>query len=124
MNEEFAKMFQESMKPVLNLAQANTDAMVKLLKTQSEAAAELMEGNLAHIQALSKVEEPQAAVELQQKYMETLTEKFGSVAKENAAVIEAAVTEASKVFESSVVDFQEQTKKAAAKIEENLKKAS
>ena len=124
MNEEFAKMFQESMKPVLNLAQANTEAMVKLLKTQSEAAAELLEGNLAHVQALAKVEEPQAAVELQQKYMEGLTEKFGAVAKENAAVIEAAVTEASKVFETSVVDFQEQTKKAAAKIEENLKKAS
>ena len=124
MNEEFAKMFQEGMKPVLNLAQANTDAMVKLLKTQSEAAAELLEGNLAHLQAMAKVEEPQAAVELQQKYMEALTEKFGSVAKENASVIEAAMTEASKVFESSVVDFQEQTKKAAAKIEENLKKAS
>ncbi len=124
MNEEFAKMFQESMKPVLNLAQANTEAMVKLLKTQSEAAAEMLEGNLAHVQALAKVEEPQAAVELQQKYMEAMTEKFGKVAKENAAVIETAVTEASKVFETSVVDFQEQTKKAAAKIEENLKKAS
>lgn len=124
MNEEFTKMFQESMKPMMTLAQANTEAMIKLMKTQSEATAELMEGGLAHMQALVKIEEPQAAVELNQKYMETVTEKVGKVAKDNAAVIEAAVTEASKVFESSVVDFQEQTKKAAANMEKNLKKAS
>ena len=123
MYEDFMKMAQESLKPVMKLAENNTALAVKLMQTQSENATQLMQNNLAHVQALVETKDLNVAVEMQQKYVETLNEKLVTVAKDNAAVVEAAVTEAGKIFEGSLADVQAQAKKTAANIEKEIAKA-
>ena len=123
MYEDFMKMAQESLKPVMKLAENNTTLAVKLMQTQAETAAEMMQSNLAHVQALVETKDLNVAVEMQQKYVETLNEKLVTVAKDNAAVIEAAVTEAGKIFEGSLAEVQAQAKKTAQNIEKEMAKA-
>ena len=123
MYEDFMKMAQENLKPMMKLAENNTALAVKLMKAQSEATAELMQENLAHVKALAETKDLNAAVEMQQKYVETLNEKLVNTAKENAGVIEAAVTEAGKIFEGSLAEVQAQAKKTAENIEKEISKA-
>lgn len=124
MYEDFMKMAQESMKPMLKMAENNTALAVKLMQTQAETTAEMMQSNLAHVQALVETKDMNAAVEMQQKYVEALNEKLMTTAKENAAVIEAAITEAGKIFEGSLAEVQAQAKKTAQNIEKEMAKAS
>ena len=124
MYEDFMKMAQESLKPVMKLAENNTALAVKLMQAQAETTAEVMQSNLAHVQALVTTKDLNVAVEMQQKYVETLNEKLVSVAKDNAVVIETAVTEAGKIFEGSLAEVQAQAKKTAQSIEKELAKAS
>ena len=124
MYEDFMKMAQESLKPVMKLAENNTALAVKLMQTQAETTAEMMQSNLAHVQALVETKDMNAAVEMQQKYVEALNEKLVTVAKDNAAVIEAAITEAGKIFEGSLAEVQAQAKKTAQNIEKEMAKAS
>ena len=123
MYEDFMKMAQDSMQPMLKMAENNTAMAVKLMKAQADATTELMQGNLAHVQALVETKDLNAAVEMQQKYVETVNEKLAGVARDNAAVIEAAVTEAGKIFEGSMADVQAQAKKAAETMEKEISKA-
>ncbi len=123
MYEDFMKMAQENLKPMLKLAENNTALAVKLMKAQADATAEVMQGNLVHVQALAETKDLNAAVEMQQKYVESLNEKLVTTAKENAAVIEAAVTEAGKIFEGSIAEVQAQAKKTAESIEKEISKA-
>ena len=123
MYEDFMKMAQESMKPMMKLAENNTALAVKLMKAQADATAEMMQGNLVHVQALAETKDLNAAVEMQQKYVEELNEKMVTASKENAAVIEAAVTEAGKIFEGSLAEVQAQAKKTAESIEKEISKA-
>jgi phasin family protein len=123
MYEDFMKMAQESLKPMMKLAENNTALAVKLMKAQSEATAEMMQENLAHVQALAETKDLNAAVEMQQKYVEALNEKLVTAAKDNAAVIEGAVTEAGKIFEGSIAEVQAQAKKTAESIEKEISKA-
>lgn len=123
MYEDFMKMAQESLKPVMKLAENNTALAVKLMQTQAETTAEMMQSNLAHVQALVETKDLNVAVEMQQKYVETLNEKLVTVAKDNAAVIEAAITEAGKIFEGSLADVQAQAKKTAQNIEKEIAKS-
>ena len=123
MYEDFMKMAQESMKPMLKMAENNTAMAVKLMKAQAETSAELMQSNLAHVQALAEIKDLNVAVEMQHKYVETLNEKLANVAKDNAAVVEAAVTEAGKIVEGSMVEVQAQAKKAAESMEKEIGKA-
>lgn len=124
MYEDFVKMAQESMKPVMKLAESNTALAVNLLKSQSEKTAELMQANLTHLQALSVTKDMNEAVQMQQKYVESLGEKLLEASKENAAVVESALTEAGKVFEGSLAEVQAQAKKTVEKIEKEMNKAS
>ena len=124
MYEDFMKMAQESLKPVMKLAENNTALAVKLMQTQAETASDVMQSNLAHVQALVETKDLNVAVEMQQKYVESLNEKLVTVAKDNAAVIEAAVTEAGKIFEGSLAEVQAQAKKTAQNIEKEMAKAS
>jgi hypothetical protein len=124
MYEDFMKMAQESLKPVMKLAENNTALAVKLMQAQAETTAEVMQSNLAHVQALVTTKDLNVAVEMQQKYVETLNEKLVSVAKDNAVVIEASVTEAGKIFEGSLAEVQAQAKKTAQSIEKEMAKAS
>jgi hypothetical protein len=124
MYEDFMKMAQESLKPVMKLAENNTALAVKLMQAQANNAAEMMQNNLTHVQALAETKDMNAAVEMQQKYVEALNERLVTVAKDNAAVVEAAVTEAGKIFEGSLADVQAQAKKTAANIEKEISKAS
>ena len=124
MYEDFVKMAQESLKPVMKLAENNTALAVKLMQAQAENTAELMQNNLSHVQALVATKDLNVAVEMQQKYVETLNEKLVSVAKDNAVVIEASVTEAGKIFEGSLAEVQAQAKKTAQSIEKEMAKAS
>ena len=123
MYEDFMKMAQDSMKPMLKLAENNTALVVKMLHSQTENAAELMQSNLAHVQALVETKDLNAAVEMQQKYVETLNEKMVTVAKDNAAVVEAAVSEAGKIFEGSLAEVQAQAKKTVESIEKEMNTA-
>jgi phasin family protein len=123
MYEDFMKMAQESMKPMLKMVENNTAMAVKLMKAQAETTTELMQGNLAHLQALAGTKDMNAAVEMQQKYVESMNEKLVSVSRDNAAVIEAAVTEAGKIFEGSIAEVQKQAKKAAESMEKEISKA-
>ncbi len=124
MYEDFMKMAQESLKPVMKMAENNTALAVKLMQTQAETASDVMQSNLAHVQALVETKDLNVAVEMQQKYVESLNEKLVTVAKDNAAVIEAAVTEAGKIFEGSLAEVQAQAKKTAQNIEKEMAKAS
>ncbi len=124
MYEDFMKLGQESLKPVMKLAENNTALAVKLMQAQSENTDQLMQDNLAHVQSLVATKDLNGAVEMQQKYVEALNEKLVAVAKDNAAVVEAAVTEAGKIFEGSLADVQAQTKKTAANIKKETAKAS
>ena len=124
MYEDFVKLAQDSLKPALKLAENNTTLAVKLLQSQSDNVAELMQNNLSHAQALIETNDLNVAVELQQKYVETLNDKLVAAAKENAAAIEAALTEAGKIFEGSLADVQAQAKKTVEKIEKEITKAS
>jgi hypothetical protein len=124
MYEDFMKMAQESLKPVMKLAENNTALAVKLMQAQADNAAEMMRNNLTHVQALAETKDMNAAVEMQQKYVEALNERLVTVSKDNAAVVEAAVTEAGKIFEGSLADVQAQAKKTAANIEKEISKAS
>ena len=123
MYEDFMKMAQESLKPMLKMAENNTALAVKLMKAQSDSTAEMLQGNLVHFQALAATKDLNAAVEMQQKYVETLNEKLVTVAKDNAAVVEAAITEAGQIFEGSIAEVQAQAKKTAESIEKEISKA-
>ncbi len=123
MYEDFMKMAQESMKPMMKMAENNTALAVKMMQSQAEIATEMMQSNLAHVQALAEVKDLNVAVEMQQKYVEALNEKLMTVAKENTAVVEAAVTEAGKIFEGSLAEVQAQAKKTAQNIEKEIAKA-
>ena len=73
--------------------------------------------------AIAATKDLNAAVEMQQKYVESLNEKLVTAARENAAAIEAAVSEAGKIFEGSLADVQAQAKKTVEKIEKEMSKA-
>ena len=107
----------------MKLAENNTALAVKLMQSQAESTAELMQSNLAHVQALVETKDLNDVVEMQQKYVETLNEKLVVAAKENSAAIEAAVSEAGKIFEGSLAEAQAQAKKTVANIEKEMTKA-
>ena len=123
MYEDFMKMAQESLKPMMKMAENNTALAVKLMKAQADTTAEMLKGNLAHFQALAETKDLNAAVEMQQKYVEALNEKLVTVAKDNATAVEAAITEAGKIFEGSIAEVQAQAKKTAESIEKEISKA-
>jgi hypothetical protein len=123
MYEDFVKFAQESLKPVVKLAENNTALTVKLMQSQTANAAELMQGNLDHVKALVETKDLNAAVEMQQKYVEALNDKLVNAAKENASAIEAAVSEAGKIFEGSLAEVQAQAKKTVENLEKEMNKA-
>lgn len=123
MYENFVKLAQESFKPAMKLAENNTALAVNLLKSQSEQATELFQSNLSHLQALASTKDVNEVVQLNQKYVESLGEKLTSAGKENAAAVEAAISEAGKVFEGSLAEVQAQAKKTVAKVEKEINKA-
>jgi len=123
MYEDFMKMAQDSLKPAMKLAENNTALAVKLMQNQANNAALMMQSNLEHVKALVETKDLNEAVEMQQKYVETLNDKLVTVAKENASVIEAAVTEAGKIFEGSIAEAQAQAKKTVENIEKEMNKA-
>ena len=123
MYEDFMKIAQESLKPMMKMAENNTALAVKLMQAQAETSAEMMQSNLAHLQALVETKDLNLAVEMQQKYVEALNEKLMTAAKENAAAIESAITEAGKIFEGSLAEVQAQAKKTAQNIEKEIAKA-
>jgi hypothetical protein len=123
MYEDFMKMAQESLKPMMKMAENNTALAVKLLKAQADTTTEMLQGNLTHMQALAETKDLNAAVEMQQKYVEALNEKLVTVAKDNTSAIEAAVAEAGKIFEGSLAEVQAQARKTAENIEKEISKA-
>ncbi len=123
MYEDFVKLAQDSLKPAMKLAENNTALTVKLLQSQADNAAQLLQNNLAHVQALVETKDLNDAVEMQQKYVESLNEKLVATAKDNAATIEAAVSEAGKIFEGSLAEAQAQAKKTVENIEKEMNKA-
>ena len=124
MYEKALEMTKNSFKPMVQLAESNTALAVKLISRQSEKAVKMLEDNLAHVQALSAAEDFNGAVELQQKYVEAKAEEAMASARENAADIEEAVTEAGKILEGSWAEVQTQVKEAADVVKTEVKKAA
>ena len=124
MYQDFLKLTQDSLKPVMQLAENNTALAVSLLKSQSEKTVELLESNLAHLNALAETKDVNKAMQLQQQYVETLGEKLINVSKENAAAVEAAMSEAGKLFEGSLAEVQAQAKKTVEKLEKEIGKVA
>ena len=124
MYQEFVKLTQESLKPMMQLAEKNTALTVDMLKSQSEKAAELLESNLSHFLVLSQAKDFNGAAQLQQKYVETLSEKIVTASKENAAALKVALDEAGKAFEGSLAEVQAHAKKTAEKVEKEMTKAA
>ena len=123
MYEDFMKLAQDALKPAMKLAENNTALAVKLVQAQDDNAAELMQNNLDHVKALVETKDLNVAVEMQQKYVEALNDKLVAAAKDNAAAIEAAVTEAGKIFEGSLAEVQAQAKKTVENLEKEMSKA-
>ncbi|MCP4431625.1 MAG: phasin family protein [Gammaproteobacteria bacterium] len=124
MYQDFLKLTQDSLKPVMQLAENNTALAVNLMKSQSEKTVELLESNLAHLNALVEVKDVNKAIQLQQKYVETLGEKLVTASKENAAAVETAMSEAGKLFEGSLAEVQAQAKKTVEKLEKEMSKVT
>lgn len=124
MYEEFMKVAQDAMKPAMKMVENNTALSIKMMQNGSANAIEVMQGNLEHVKALAETKDVNAAVEMQQKYVEGLNEMMVNMAKENAAMVETAVTEAGKIFEDSVAEVQAQAKKTVENIENEMNKAS
>ncbi len=124
MYQEFLKLTQDSLKPVMKLAENNTALAVNLMKSQSEKTVELLESNLAHLNALSETKDVNKAIQLQQKYVESLGEQLVAASKENAAAVEAAMAEAGKLFEVSLAEGQAQAKQTVAKLEKEVNKVA
>ncbi len=123
MYEDFMKLAQDSLKPAMKLAENNTALAVKLMQSQADNAAEMMQSNLDHVKALVETKDLNLAVEMQQKYVETLNEKLVVSARENTAAIESAVAEAGKIFEGSLAEVQAQAKKTVENIEKEINKS-
>lgn len=123
MYEDFMKLAQDALKPAMKLAENNTALAVKLVQAQADNAAELMQNNLDHVKALVETKDLNVAIEMQQKYVEALNDKLVAAAKDNTAAIEAAVTEAGKIFEGSLAEVQAQAKKTVENIEKEMSKA-
>lgn len=124
MYQDFLKLTQDSLKPVMQLAENNTALAVSLMKSQSEKTVELLESNLAHLNALAETKDVNKAMQLQQQYVETLGEKLVNASKENAAAVEAAMNEAGKLFEGSLAEVQAQAKKTVEKLEKEMSKVA
>ena len=124
MYQDFLKLTQDSLKPVMQLAENNTALAVSLMKSQSEKTVELLESNLAHLNALAETKDVNKAMQLQQQYVETLGEKLINASKENAAAVEAAMSEAGKLFEGSLAEVQAQAKKTVEKLEKEIGKVA
>ena len=123
MYEDMMKMAQDSLKPMMKMVESNTAFAVKLMQSQSASVSSLMQDNLAHVKALVETKDMNEALEMQQKYVDSLNVKMANVAKENTAVVEAAITEAGKIFEGSFAEVQAQAKKTVEKIEKEMSKA-
>jgi len=124
MYEDFVKFAQDSLKPAMKLAENNTAVAVKLMQSQSESAAQLMQNNLDHVKALVETKDLNVAAEMQTRYVEAVNDKLVNSARENAAVIEAAMTDAGKIFEGSLAEVQVQARKTVENIEKEMNKAS
>ena len=124
MYEDMMKMAQDSMKPMMKMVESNTAFAVKMMQSQSASVSSLMQDNLAHLQALTATKDMNAALEMQQKYVDSLNEKMANVAKENSAVVEAAISEAGKIFEGSFAEVQAQAKKTVEKLEKEMSKVA
>ena len=124
LEEEVALKFESTQSSQTEAAPADESVEVKVKEERiGSGTAELMQSNLAHLQALSVTKDLNAAVEMQKNYVEVLNEKLVNVAKDNAGVIEAAATEAGKIFEGSIAEVQAQAKKAAESLEKEISKA-
>lgn len=124
MYQDFLKLTQDSLKPVMQLAENNTALAVSLMKSQSEKTVELLESNLAHLNALAETKDVNKAMQLQQQYVETMGEKLVNASKENAAAVEAAMSEAGKLFEGSLAEVQAQAKKTVETLEKEMGKVT
>jgi hypothetical protein len=108
----------------MKLAETNTAVAVKLMQSQSASATQLMQNNLDQVKALVETKDLNVAVEMQTRYVEALNDKLVNSARENAAVIETAMTEAGKIFEGSLTEVQTQARKTVENIEKEISKAS
>ena len=116
MNEQMVKMAQDSLQPALRLAENGTALAVNLLQARASSAAELLEGNLAHVRALAASKDLNAAWELQTAYVESLGGKMAEAARADVVAVEAAAAEAGKILEGSMADAQAQARKAFDKL--------
>ena len=111
MHNDFIKAAQDNFKPVLKLAQSNTDCFVELLNNQAKVLSKVAHSNVSYWQALTATEDFEKAVELQQQHTENLQHEYVAWTRQNARVLEATADRASNIFEDSIAQVQETARK-------------
>ena len=97
MHNDFIKAAQDNFKPVLKLAQSNTDCFVELLNNQAKVLSKVAHSNVSYWQALTATEDFEKAVELQQQHTENLQHEYVAWTRQNARVLEATADRASNI---------------------------
>ena len=102
------KFAQEMMKPVIELAANNTAYAVKLIGRNAEAATKQLEGNLAHLKALTSVEDVNGAVQLQKDYLKSTAEEMQSELAASVKMAQEAAMQFNKVAQDSWSEVKSQ----------------
>ncbi|MFT5722007.1 MAG: hypothetical protein ACI9W6_002325 [Motiliproteus sp.] len=104
-------------KPVMDLVETNKKVMETLAGVQKDSMTDLAKASMEQFQALSQCKDPQAALDLQVKFVKALEAKLTDTTEKSIA----AFNEAKDAF--SVV-IEETTKKTAAEVEAVVKKTT
>lgn len=116
MYEKYFEDMQVRMKPVLDLAEANKQAMERLASLQKESMTEVVNASVEQFKELSQCSDAQSALDLQLKFYKALEAKMNDTAEKSIS----AINEVKEMFVSTMEDS---VKKTTAEMEEALKKA-
>ncbi|MEH6470033.1 MAG: phasin family protein [Halopseudomonas sp.] len=105
------------MKPVMDLVETNKKVLETLAGVQKDTMTDVVNASLEQFQALSKCQDPKAAMDLQVKFFKALEAKMTDTTEKSIA----AFTEAKEAFSAVIEDSAKQT---AAEVEAAVEKVS
>lgn len=124
MFDQISTKFQDSLKPVTELAEVNIKAMEQLTQAQSTLFNSLVSGNVAFAQELAAQKDIAGIVAVQKSYAEDLQEKLTTAAKESYALLAETQEKAGELLKGAFAQAQEAATKAAATAAPKASKAS
>jgi len=114
MLDSITKQFQDSIKPVSDLAAINAKALETLTQKQSTLFSEMLSAGVSYTEGFSGYKDLTDAAESQKAYVETVQGKMVEAAKEAYAVINETQEQAGEIMKGAFSQAQE-TVKAAPK---------